>query len=268
MTHAWLPRASCDVGCVSVGQPASVMRVLRITRRLTAIATLLSVAPLVLLPQPARSRTTRLYCRMMLRAMGVRVSQTGGPIRNVPGMLIVSPHTSWVDVLVIAALMPAAFVAKAELTRWPGLGLLARVMKVIPIDRSNLRRLPDVVDTIAKRLRAGQTVVAFPEGTTWCGLARGPFRPAMFQAAIDAGRPVQPLRLSYHHRDGSASTVAAFVGTDTLPRSILRVLSAPSTVAHVRVDALQLPSTRRRELAARCQQAVGDDLRQEHALVG
>ena len=89
-------------------------------------------------------------------------------------------------------------------------------MKVIPIERDNLRRLPDVVGAVADRLRAGQTVVAFPEGTTWCGLGYGPFRPAMFQAAIDAGRPVQPLRLTYHHRDGSPSTVAAFIGDDTL----------------------------------------------------
>ena len=59
-----------------------------------------------------------------------------------------------------------------------------------------------MVCAVADRLRAGQTVVAFPEGTTWCGLAYGPFRPAMFQAAVDAGRPVQPLRLTYHHRDG------------------------------------------------------------------
>ena len=49
--------------------------------------------------------------------------------------------------------------------------------------------LPGVVDTVAARLRAGQTVVAFPEGTTWCGLASGPFYPAMFQAAVDTGRP-------------------------------------------------------------------------------
>ena len=80
-----------------------------------------------------------------------------------------------------------------------------------------------MVDTVTARLRAGQTVVAFPEGTTWCGLAYGPFRPAIFQAAIDAGRPVQPLRLSYHHRDGRPSTVPAFVGDDTLLSSFLRV---------------------------------------------
>lgn len=268
MTHAWLPRTPCDQSCVRLGQLAPAMRVFRVVCRLPVIAVLLSVAPLVFLPQPARSRTTRLYCRIMLRAMGVRVTQSGEPIRNVPGMLVVSPHMSWVDVLVISALMPAAFVAKAELTRWPGLGLLARVMKVIPIDRSKLRRLPDVVGTVASRLRAGQTVVVFPEGTTWCGLAQGPFRPAMFQAAIDAGRPVQPLRLSYHHRDGSASTVPAFVGNDTLLRSVLRLVSARPTVAHVHVEALQLPGLRRRDLAVRCQQAVGGALRPEHALVG
>ena len=119
-------------------------------------------------------------------------------------------------------------------------------MKVIPIERANLRRLPDVVRTIAGRLRAGQTVVAFPEGTTWCGLAYGAFRPAMFQAAIDAGRPVQPLRLSYHHRDGRPSTVAAFVGDDTLMASIRRLVTARRTMVHVQVESLQLPGTARR----------------------
>ena len=99
-------------------------------------------------------------------------------------------------------------------------------------------------------------VVAFPEGTTWCGLAYGRFRPAMFQAAVDAGRPVQPLRLSYHHRDDSPSTVAAFVGDDTLSTSIRRLVTARRTVVHVQVESLQLPGTSRRDLAARCEAAV------------
>ena len=124
----------------------------------------------------------------------------------------------------IDALMSGNFVAKAELIEWPGLSVLARVMNIIPIERAKLRRLPDVVDAVTARLRAGQTVVAFPEGTTWCGLAYGPFRPAIFQAAIDAGRPVQPLRLSYHHRDGRPSTTPAFVGDDTLVSSFLRIV--------------------------------------------
>ena len=113
-----------------------------------------------------------------------------------------------------------------------------------------------MVHAVAERLRAGRTVVAFPEGTTWCGLAYGPFRPAMFQAAIDAGRPVQPLRLSYHHRDGRASTAAAYIGDDSLLTSIRRLVTAQRTVVHVRVESLQLPGEDRRDLAARCEAAV------------
>ena len=66
----------------------------------------------------------------------------------------------------------------------------------------------------------------------------------MFQAAIDAGRPVQPLRLSYHHRDGSISTVPAYIGDDTLLTSIRRLIVARRTIAHVHVESLQLPGDR------------------------
>jgi hypothetical protein len=92
----------------------------------------------------------------------------------------------------------------------------------------------------------------------------------MFQAAVDAGRPVQPLRLSYHHRDGRPSTVAAYVGEDTLLASIRRLITAHRTVVRVQVESLQLPGTSRRDLAARCESAVRGDLSLRghgHALV-
>ena len=90
--------------------------------------------------------------------------------------------------LCIYTLLPGRFVATAELVDFRGLGLMTRLMRAIPIERTRLRQLPDVVAAMTEHLRSGRTVVAFPEGTTWCGLAHGPFRPAMFQAAI-ARRP-------------------------------------------------------------------------------
>ena len=89
-------------------------------------------------------------------------------------------------------------------------------------------------------------------------------------AAVDAGRPVQPLRLSYHRRDGQASTIAAYVGDDTLLASIRRLITAQRTVVRVHVESLQLPGTDRRDLAARCEAAVRGDMThraQGHALV-
>lgn len=257
--HAWLPAASCGPACISAGGEMSSRRaavVVRVALRATLTIVLLPTLPLLAVPLPGRSHLQRRYCRIVLRCLGIRITVSGGPIRNVPGVLVVSGHVSWVDVFAIGAVMPGAFVAKAEMIGWPGLGALARLMKVIPIERDNLRRLPEVVRAVAERLRAGRTVVAFPEGTTWCGLAYGPFRPAMFQAAIDAGRPVQPLRLSYHHRDGRASTAAAYIGDDSLLTSIRRLVTAKRTVVHVRVESLQLPGADRRDLAARCEAAV------------
>jgi 1-acyl-sn-glycerol-3-phosphate acyltransferase len=259
MTDSWVPRASCDNSCVRVepaGTIGKLIRVVRATYRTVLALTLLPGMPLLAIPCPGQVRIQRIYCRLLLRSLGVRLMKSGGPIRNVPGVLVVSPHMSWVDVLVIGALIPGSFVTKAELVSWPGLGLMARALKVIPIERTNLRQLPDVVHAVAERLRCGQSVVAFPEGTTWCGLAYGPFRPAMFQAAVDAGRPVQPLRLTYHHRDGRPSTMPAYVGEDTLSGSFHRLVTARLTVAHVRVEELQLPGEDRRDLSRRCEAAV------------
>ena len=91
----------------------------------------------------------------------------------------------------------------------------------------------------------------------------------MFQAAVDAGRPVQPLRLADHLRDGRPSTVPAYIGADTLCGSICRLVTARRPVVHVQVESLQLARSDRRDLAARCEAAVrGESSRAPgHALV-
>lgn len=261
--HAWLQRATCGEGCVHAGADGPGRRwvvALRTSVRIAAALTVFAGVWVLALPLPGRAHLQRGFCRLMLRSLGVRMAVSGGPIRNLRGVLVVSGHVSWIDVFAIGTVLPGSFVARADLVNWPALGPVVRLMKVIPIDRGCLRRLPAVVAAVAERLRAGHTVVAFPEGTTWCGLGYGRFRPAMFQAAIDAGRPVQPLRLSYRHRNGRPSTVPAFVGDDSLLTSITRVITARRTVCHVTVESLQLPGGDRRDLAARCEAAVrGDD---------
>ncbi len=257
--HAWLPRASCDVGCLGVGDavvPRRLLVTLRVALRLTLVLLLVPGLPLLGVPLPGSTHVQRAYCRLVLRCFGVRITVSGSPIRNLRGVLVVSSHMSWLDVFAVGAVLPGSFVARADMFSGPAIGIVARILKIIPIERASLWRLPEVVEAVARRLRAGQTVVAFPEGTTWCGLASGPFYPAMFQAAIDAGRPVQPLRLTYHHVDGSLSTAPAYVGDDTLMRSVCRLLSERRTVAWVRVESLQLPGTDRRALARRCESAV------------
>ena len=270
--HPWLPRTSCGDTCLSAGLDSpgrAISARLRPVWRLGMALALLPALPLLAVPLPGRPRAQRLYCRLMLACLGIRITLSGGPIRNLRGVLVVSNHVSWADVFAIGAVLPGSFVARADLVDWPAFGTAARLMNVIPIERASLRGLPGVVGAVTARLRDGRTVVAFPEGTTWCGAGRehlqrahhghvhhGPFHPAMFQAAVDSGRPVQPLRLSYHHRDGGPSTVTAFFGEDSLWASLLRTVRARRTVVHIAVRPLQLPAAHRRELAARCAAVV------------
>ena len=265
--HAWLPRASCDMGCLRAGGSEASRRLivaLRVTVRASLALLLAPALPLLALPLPGRSQAKRIYCRHAVvvsrgadHGVGRADSQSARHVGGQRPHVVAGYHddrrgTSGKPVAGGAA----SFVGRADVAANLIVRMMACIIKVIPIERASLRQLPGVVDAVAARLRAGQTVVAFPEGTTWCGLASGPFYPAMFQAAVDTGRPVQPLRLRYHHRDGRVSTVPAYIGDDTLLRSIGRLLVARRTVARVYVESLQLPGDDRRELARRCQAAI------------
>ncbi|TDC30012.1 1-acyl-sn-glycerol-3-phosphate acyltransferase [Micromonospora sp. KC213] len=194
----------------------------------------------------------------------MRLEVRGRPPRR-PALLVAN-HVSWLDVLAVLAVTPARLLAKSEVRRWPLVGLLARGSGALFVDRARPRDLPETVDRIAATLRGGDPVAVFPEGTTWCGASatadcrpRRGFRPATFQAAVDAGAPVVPIRISYRCASiGVGTTAAAFVGEETLWRSVLRVLAARELVLTVRVAAALHPAgdADRRALARAAEAAV------------
>lgn len=171
------------------------------------------------------------------------------------GTLVVANHVSWLDIVGLLAVEPVSMLAKREVASWPWLGRLARDSGTLFVDRWALRALPELVATIATRLRQGHTVAVFPEATTWCSAPGGRFRHAVFQAALDAEAPVRPVTLEYL-QDGEPSTVAAFVGEDSLARSLRRVCGARELKLRVRAHRLLEPEGDRAELAARARHAV------------
>jgi hypothetical protein len=132
------------------------------------------------------------------------------------------------------------------------IGRLAAVAGTLYIDRRRPRSLPATVAGVGEALRAGAVVAVFPEGTTWCGRAGGPFRPALFEAAVRAGAPVVPVRLGFTLADGASTTVAAYIGDDTLLASLRRVVAARGLIVTARAyPALHpTPDSSRRVLAA------------------
>ncbi|MEU8649837.1 lysophospholipid acyltransferase family protein [Streptomyces sp. NPDC048737] len=255
---AWPPSAPCTPGaCVEVS--GSVAAVPRAVLRLVAVVALL-LAGIALLPVGGRvpAGLVRRWAGAVVRAAGVRPRFSGAAVPD-GGLLLVANHISWLDVPLLAMVRPARMIAKAEIRRWPVAGPLAARGGVLFIDRDRLRGLPDTVADIAGLLRSGAAVGVFPEGSTWCGRAQGTFRRAVFQAALDAGVPVQPVRIRYRLTGGAPTTVPAFVGEDSLLASLWRVVMAGGLVAEAEVCPALRPGahTDRRSLARAAQRRTG-----------
>jgi 1-acyl-sn-glycerol-3-phosphate acyltransferase len=265
----WLPASGCGPACLPVTGEAPAVPAARRVGRLLAVLGMLSVgtvlaALLPVLPAGERAAAVRGWARGTLRALGVRLVVRGRPPRR--AALLVANHVSWLDVLALLAVAPARVVAKREVRSWPLVGLLATAAGTVLVDRARPRDLPATVARVAAALRAGRPVAVFPEGTTWCGTAdaagcrpgRG-FRPALFQAAIDAGAPVVPVRIGYRcAATGAPTTAAAFVGDDDLVHSLGRVLAARDLEVRVTVSAALHPArdADRRLLARAAESAV------------
>ncbi|GAA1169406.1 1-acyl-sn-glycerol-3-phosphate acyltransferase [Kitasatospora gansuensis] len=267
---SWLPTAPCTPESCLADPGPRVSAPLRLLRGFGSFGPLLAGIAVVVLTRGwgrvprLRDGLLRLWTRSVLAGMGVRLRVVGTPA---PGAVLrVANHISWLDIVLFTAVRPGPMLAKTEVRSWPVVGALTGLGGTVFIDRDRLRQLPGTVREMAAVLRSGRPVTAFPEGSTWCGAAGGRFRPAAFQAAIDAGAPVQPVTIRYQLPDGRLCTAPAYVGDDELLPSIRRLLGTRGVVAEL-VFHSPMPTnngTDRRLLARRAQAAVGSHLGADH----
>ena len=208
-----------------------------------------------------RARLTRGWSRRLLRLCRVQVEHGGG-VPALEHALVVANHVSWLDIFVINALDPCRFVAKAEIRSWPVMGWLAAGAGTVFIARGNRRELRHVFKGLVEVLQRGERVALFPEGTTGLQGQVLPFHANLFEAAIDAGVPVQPYALAYLDAGGALHPSIEYVGDTTFVDSLLRILQGPPVKARLACLApLDSVGAHRRELALAAQEAVGEAVR-------
>jgi 1-acyl-sn-glycerol-3-phosphate acyltransferase len=200
--------------------------------------------------EPAgRRRLVADLAREMLDVLEVRLIVRGAPPAGAPA-LVVANHVSWLDMYVLNAVAGARFVAKSEVQGWPGFGTIADRFGTFFIVRGSYRDAARVRTAAARALAGGERVAVFPEGTTTDGTTVGHFYPALFQSAIDAGAPVQPVAIRYLDACGRRSHAPVFVGDTTILESLTQVLRQPWLAAEVTFGPALPPAGRtRRELA-------------------
>lgn len=154
---------------------------------------------------PCRS-VARFFWRGAARIVGISLIVRGKPCPDQP-ILFVANHASYLDVIVLGALVRAAFVAKKEVEGWPGIGFMAKLGRTVFVERRP-RRSKDQKDAMISRLMdIGESLVLFPEGTSNDGNRVLPFKSALLSVAeahLADGRPlpVQPVSIAYTHLGG------------------------------------------------------------------
>jgi 1-acyl-sn-glycerol-3-phosphate acyltransferase len=174
-----------------------------------------------------RWAAVRRASRWMWRSTVTPLSITG--TENFPRdgrCVIVSNHTSYLDSIVLAALlpMPVSFVAKAELERNKLVYFYLRRLDTEFVDRWNKNRRTEDTRRIIARAREKKTLVFFAEGgmSPQPGLRR--FKLGAFSAAAESGLPIVPVIIrgtrsklradTYLLRPGAVSvTVASVIDT-------------------------------------------------------
>ncbi len=216
-------------------------------------------------PEGARC-LPHLYHRLLARVLGIKVV-VSGPLPPPGAALIVANHVSWIDIIVLSAVMPVSFVAKSDIGRWPFFGTLAKLQRSVFVERERRHSTGRERETISQRLGAGGKVVLFPEGTSGDGRSVLPFRSSYFAAVHEARLPIVPVTLAYTRTWGLPMTPRelpryAWYGDMDLPAHLWKALAeGPLTVEVYLHQALHLDHPKARKgLAAKAETLIRTSL--------
>lgn len=171
---------------------------------LMAVLSTLVVAPAQILAhrQSPSARTFSRWAgrwgRWALRPSGVRL-EVEDHARLAPEQpcIFVANHQNALDILALSAAVPYpyGFVAKAELERTPVLGMAIRHSACVFVDKRDPRTAVKSMQEAGERIRAGNSVMIFPEGERSYSGGLLPFQRGAFFLAVEAGVPLVPVSL-------------------------------------------------------------------------
>ncbi len=180
--------------------------------------------------EPFVHRMIRWWSTRLLRIFGLRSVRFGQPLAD--PVLFVANHTSWIDIEMLHSQRATCFVAKAEIADWPLVGWMAATGGTIFHRRGSNHSLSSVMQTMVERLREGRSVGVFPEGGSGYNGVLKVFHARIFQAALDAPVPVQPVALRFA-RGGRRVIDAGFREHESFVHNIVRLLGEAPMDAEV-----------------------------------
>jgi lyso-ornithine lipid O-acyltransferase len=171
------------------------------------------------------------WSRKALRVLRFDVEIIGNiPTRGV----LVSNHLSYVDILVFSAISRCTFVSKSDVESWPLIGPMCKVAGTIFVRRDSRSHVGPVNEAIAERLRNGELVVFFPEGTSTDGTGLLRFHSSLFEAGVAHGDPIYTAWISYKALHADASQKVCYWGDMTIGPHLFNLFALERTSALVK----------------------------------
>jgi 1-acyl-sn-glycerol-3-phosphate acyltransferase len=176
----------------------------------------------------AASWLSHVWAKGFLKSIGCPLSVKGKEhLGKATPMVLVSNHASYLDAVVLMAILPPGFlfVAKYQLLRAPIIRTVIQRVGHITVDREDLSKSVSDAKKIEDALRAGSSVLIFPEATFTPVTGLRPFKLGAFKVAAETSRPVCPISIhgtryilwgdQWVPRRGSISVV---IGEPIIPR--------------------------------------------------
>lgn len=203
-----------------------------------------------------RRRAMAFWGRRVLAVLGVRSTTTGAP--PPPGALVVSNHLSYLDIPVLASVLPVVFVSKAEVRRWPFWGSMATMAGTVYIDRTRKRDALRVLEGMERAMGRGDGVVVFPEATSTDGATILPFKASLLELAASRRAPVYWVTLSYRATEVGvrASDRVCWWGDMTFGRHLAGLCALRGVDCRIRFGDGPIQNAGRKALANDLRQAM------------
>lgn len=178
----------------------------------------------------ARARWLQRACLRHLRVLDINCRLTGTvPIQG----LLVSNHLSYLDILVLGAVLPCVFVAKHDVRNWPVFGWFARLAGTVFIRRDKRSDVVRVSAEITIALNEDALVVLFPEGTSSAGDTVLPFKPALLSSVAGYSQSISAASIDYALDDGRVADEVCYWGDMTLLPHVLNILGKKRVTVRV-----------------------------------
>jgi len=208
------------------------------------------------------------YHKICLRIFGIKIKTFGKVSINSP-ILLISNHASYLDIIILGSLFKTSFIAKKEISKWPLLGILAKLQNTIFIDR-RVSSLKSQENKIIKHLNEKKNLVIFPEGTSSDGNRVLPFKSSLFnifEKNLNSKILVQTITIVYKKINGipmnriERKNITWHSNMDLIP-NIFNVLKKLSIEVEVIFNDEFLPSKEydRKKLALHCWEKINYNL--------